>query len=108
MKFWEAMKALEEGNAVRCKAWMSHCFMHLRQAAQNPHMGIILWTDTSEEWELHEEPEKAFSFAEVVKGLKEGKKFRRHGMAGYLGREHLPMAQFRVEDFEANDWVEVK
>lgn len=31
----------------------------------------------NKEWEIYEEPEKTYTFMEVVKGLREGKKFRR-------------------------------
>lgn len=118
MKFWEAMKDLEEGKMVKCKHWPEQCFMHPSQQSQCEYTGIIAWKDINGEWELCEEPEQTLSFAEVVKGLKEGKKFRRTSWDVYSVLTIHPSGVIdftdtnewgaRPEDFEATDWVEVK
>jgi hypothetical protein len=107
MKFWEGMKALDEGKKVRgiewpVKEWISAS--DESDALPSLHLSSL----RQMEWELYEELEQTLSFVEVLKGLKEGKRFKRLGMAGHLGKEHLPCVQFRIEDLEATDWVEVK
>ena len=60
MKFWEAMKALEEGKKVRCRGWESNqaifklndCIAKLNDTTQNWHLYH------GDEWELYEEPQK--------------------------------------------------
>lgn len=139
MKFWEAMKALDEGKMVRAE-----CFDEI-QALENYHGEVgykegsdfrscDIFSVFNEKWELYEEPEHTFSFAEVVKGLKDGKRFRRKGwhedmaiccytyqklpgesvddqdLVGYRDQieEELEPIVFSVGDFEATDWVEMK
>lgn len=119
MKFSEAMAALEQGKKVRCKSWAKQCCMFLGQAEENTHMGLLYWKDAYEDWELYEEPAKMLSFSEVVKGLKEGKKFRRKDgwilrkiTSGYLmwGENEVFLTRFfpSIEDLEALDWIEAK
>ena len=127
MKFWEAMKLLEEGKKVRhvlmepgayIKILPDGELLRYRTESYSPLMAYI-----TTEWELYEEPAQLLSFPEVVKGLKEGKMYRREGwkhpvhgynMKGAIryvdgagensGQKHF----FSIEDFEANDWIEVK
>ena len=70
-----------------------------------------------ERWELYEEPQKTYSFMEVVKQLKEGKKFERKKWTNsYVRILHGNVLRIRedlgyclsLEDFEAADWIEVK
>lgn len=118
MKFSAAIKALEEGKKIRCCLWEKGEFWSSYSTFKE------VWSDCEyrvkrmmkEEWELYEEPQKTYSFAEVVKGLREGKKFRRtkdhismdareNGSVQYSG---VGLARgFFLEDFEATDWVEV-
>ena len=121
MKFWEAMKALDKGEEVRCCAWPKEdkCFYGNLLTALNSHNSMSY----ALEWELYSEHEQTLSFMEAVKGLKEGKQYRRkgwvHPVEGYntrlpiryigcdddcSGQKHF----FCIEDFEATDWVEVK
>jgi hypothetical protein len=118
MKFWEAMKALEEGEEVRCVEWPKgdRCsYGNLWSCMKNHAPESYGW-----KWELYEEPQRTLSFSEIVQGLKEGKRFRRKRTDGShtiivmsQNREDIAFAisgsQFlRMEDFEATDWVEVK
>ena len=80
MKFWEAMKALEEGKKVVCKSWSYTPFVSENKwpsrfdsaIADAIKHGAFLW-----EWELYEEPQQTYSFIEILPLLKEGKKFRK-------------------------------
>lgn len=127
MKFWEAMKALEEGEKVRCSRWNPAAYAEKTRSgglsfhkADHRCFNIYSCNDFIEEWELYEEPEQTLSFAEVVKGLKEGKEFKRMAWVnknyficllsqspGITGPEGKAWWSY-PEDFEATDWVEVK
>jgi hypothetical protein len=110
------MKALEEGKKVRCVDWTSlgvekKIFPLFIDLSTN---FSISSTDIESEWELYEETENLLSWAEVVKGLKKGKKFiRKHWPKGSLPIEatfrssvgHL-REYLNLEDFEAADWIE--
>lgn len=124
MKFWEAMRALEEGKKVYCTTWKCG---YICKSENYQWKVCSLAADIDEEWELYEEPEKLLTFSEVVKGLKEGKRFRRKG---WVGQPHLwimledrenserflifecgltsNIYKFTMFDFEATDWVEVR
>lgn len=127
MKFWQAMKALEEGKMVRsCNDPEGHyVFKTIDQviliAAEKSYdkstspLGSMILQD----WELYEEPEKELTFAEVIKGLKKWKRFRRkswpnidyciHVTAIGICESYTSKAWFAYpEDFEATDWVEVR
>lgn len=57
MKFWEAMKALDEGKNVRCKTWKPDCFLLKFTTGEigwsNPSHGSGFTSFMDEEWELH-------------------------------------------------------
>lgn len=123
MRFSEAMKALEEGKRVRPKYWHKDCFLcrgsdgTIVDAAKSSMFCIEEWSLM--EWELYEEPEKTYTFMEVVQGLKEGKRFKRkdwgdwflaYSQCTYIEGKGIPpcFAPFTIENFEANDWIEVK
>lgn len=132
MKCWEAMKALEEGKKVRQKNWHEGMYSFLDSVdlwvvdngSQWPKKKSMMGEAVFSEWELYEEPEQLLSFAEVVNGLKKGKRFRRKNweqwailgcgptqiIPGHLRTEnqHGQPCPLWIEDFEANDWVEVK
>ena len=62
MRFWEAMKALEEGKKVRVKDWDEDHFIHLdaTQFMIN-NLGVaaaIPPTSINKNWELFEEPQE--------------------------------------------------
>lgn len=118
MKFHEAMKHLVEGKSVRRKAWDATVLAYCPQFS-NSSMQFTALDMMADDWELYEEPEKLLTFAEVVKGLKEGKKFQRL-------KTKIPIKCFpnfpsiywddpnrpfyfspTIEDIEATDWIEV-
>ena len=75
MKFSDAMKALEEGKEVRCIRWpskdkCSHGNLYTALVSHEP-------IDYALEWEIYQEPEKTYTFMEVVEGLKDRQKFKR-------------------------------
>lgn len=116
MKFWEAMKALDEGKRVREKDWGVGAYWSFKSSGSIYATITDIFVLSSTEWELYEEPEKTLAFAEVVKGLKEGKIFKRKSWPskinpicmGELSHSVVCDGLFIIEDFEANDWVEVK
>lgn len=114
MKFSEAMAALEEGKKVRCKHWAKDEYIDVNRA------GAMIALPCKDEWEIYEEPEKLLTFVEVVKGLKEGKRFRRRFWANEYaiipGDQILEFKEqsgdfeitLRLKDFETTDWVQVR
>ena len=114
MKFWEAMKALEEGKRVRKKNWNKQSWID-RNSSHCGQTYEIPLPPSGDEWELYEEPERTLSFLEVVAGLKEGKKFRRMSWHSEFIVKIEPMTGFILfsqpifpQDFLANDWIEVR
>lgn len=136
MKFWEAMKAIQEGKTVRFTQWAQGLTL-------NRDDWMVGQFDErefdSDDWEVYEEPKPTLSFMEVVKGLKEGKRFWRpsFGEGDYIGRLKASnpvlhkgdnIARWQecnlvvmnpgkncsctwnptIEDFEATDWEEVE
>ena len=69
MKFWEAMKAFEEGKNVRCKDWLPGHFM----CKNNHHTSIQdqqdFWFSKDKEWELYEESKKFYTFSQREREL---------------------------------------
>lgn len=135
MKFWEAMKALQEGKKVRCPDWEFGHYISSDGDQDGLHWQRSFdWTrfSTTNDWELYEEPVQTFSFAEVVKGLREGKKFRRKNwkdviclftfekdlegeqidLDDLVGWENQSGEEmdfiFSIGDLLATDWIEVK
>lgn len=159
MKFWQAMRALEEGKSVRCEYWKKNDYIDKSN--------ICKWFETTpachhvfDEWELyeepvqiklpcghedrqnrntlsdgsilivckkcgwslvfrHEKPEQTYTFAEVVQGLKLGKRYKRKSwpnkeyeiqMSGPgICISYTSKAWYsQPEDYEATDWIEVK
>lgn len=111
MKFWEAVKALEEGKKVRIKDWP------LDKYIQSDATVGLFWA-LGREWELYEEPVQLYSFIDVVKGMRNGKKYRRQHLwisgeyiqqcAGRIIDENGQCTELLLEDYEAKDWIEVK
>ena len=114
------MAALEEGKKVRRKNWPSKEYIHNWKQEDGSEWMICASICLNSEWELYEEPEKTYSFMEVVKGLKDGKKFKRKtwgewyifycltGATLYVqGKQKIDFSPYSIESFEATDWVEV-
>lgn len=117
MEFWEAMKAFREGKYIRKKNWHKDFYWSLKNISETYICFSDFVTLSSDDWELYEEPDQTYSLAEVLKGLRQGKKFVRKGrgsdMALFIaGPEIFPRTKYGVEtltmeDLEANDWIEV-
>lgn len=108
MKFWEAMKALEEGKKVRCLRWSCSGYI------ENTRM----FNYSEYEWELFCDPVKTYTFMEAIQLMKEGNKMRRPNyredssiFANKIGRikwsngDRFPID---IADIEANDWIAVE
>jgi len=111
MKFWEAMKALDEGKHVRCKEWEER----ERTALVGIKILDNLWSFINKEWEVCDET-KYVGIQEVVEGLKSEKKFSRKTWE-ITRHDYRPSLKFlggssenilSIEDFFATDWYEVK
>ena len=110
MKFLEAMRIFQEGKKVRSKLWKPGIVLELK-----PSLYFLMdYEDIQAEWEILEEPK--LSFAEMVKGLREGKKYKRSKWLATLpietlGSQHIcndiGKVHLKLEDFEATDWIEV-
>jgi len=115
MKFWEAMKKLEEGNKIKNKNLGNPMALGILKS-----VFCVLFRD---DWEVDEESVQLLSFQDVVKGLMKGKRFKRLAWKDNIGIEVViekdtetwirswngrETTYFRVEDLEATDWVEVK
>lgn len=121
MKFWEAMKAIEEGKKVRL---IDRSVDSSIYSEDNISYALAecsaRWIDIliHYEWELYEKPQKTYTFMEVIRGLKEGKKFKRPTWKetnffwsnhSILVNELNEIGHFLIfDDFEATDWIEVK
>lgn len=120
MKFWEAMKALEEGEKVRCKGCYPTMYIHKDGDNTRDKDPCLYWTRyCHKEWEVFVGPEKSYTFMEAVKGLKEGRKYRRPvwregctlesgGTDRIVCFTDVGPAIFTTDEFEAIDWIEVK
>jgi hypothetical protein len=120
MKFWEAMKAMEEGKKVRCTCWAKDSYVDQGSLTQGEVFSIGLLMN--EKWELYEETLTFLSFAQVMQGLKEGRKFRRKSWKGniYIGwhnvsefwsagkGNHFSILVPTMDLFVSSDWEEVK
>ena len=117
MKFWEAMKAIEEGKKVRSKDWPQ------TQWVAKGDMADTFDRSSVDEWELYEEPEQLFTFMQVLPMLRAGRKFRRNNKTwiidgyiymfgndpeGFLHNHLNFLCALTLADFEATDWVEVR
>jgi hypothetical protein len=113
MKFWEAMRHLEEGKKVTCTDWgkKEYASTHV-SLDQGQITSISLLSSVNAKWELYEEPGWFFTFSEVVAGLKEGKRFSRKWWLkdniASICMSNLDEHMFYIEDFEATDWIEVE
>lgn len=76
MKFWEAMKALEEGKKVRGKSWDQDLWAD----SDSTRIYFTFSSASKEEWEIYAEPEKMYSFMEAIEGMGKRKKFRRYSL----------------------------
>ncbi len=113
MEFWQAMKSLQEGKSVRCKDWFPNSHAYLTP------LGVVLFGIEGRldiyihyDWELYEQPIETYTFMEILPGLQEGKVYSRKGRVWKVyktnsGNHEVIIGVFRIEDFEACDWIEV-
>lgn len=133
MKFWEAMKALQGGEIVRIKTWPQRASLFLDKDLEACFLGIDnpdLFECMRGEWEIYFGPQ--LSFMEMVKelrnspiennpiGYEKSRRFTRRAWADgrFVFREGLNWFRCNnyggepwilyMEDYEANDWVEIK
>lgn len=113
MKFWEAMKYVEQGKTVT----PSDCEYPINKEILTQDALDTGWaTYWDDEWEIYEESEITYSWMEVVQGLKQGKKYRRKGWSSSIyitskdeGVYVVNGSGYRwIADYEATDWIEVK
>lgn len=117
MKFSEAIIALEQGKKIRESHWPAHNWIS-RDASSSGNLSM-LHPLMKDDWEVFEEPKKTLSFSEVLKGLKEGKMFKRKSWGprylisrdrDYSGEDVLhvcaPASNLSAQDIESNDWEE--
>src|SRR5260221_12992703 len=72
MKFWEAMKALQEGKKVRGNTWNKDEYLDPLDTFEIFTFYEYLQLD----WEIYDDTPK-LNFQQVIEGLKQGKKFKR-------------------------------
>jgi len=121
MRFWEAIRELENGKRIRLISWIGKtAYMDSASFAEDmsgvPANQLQNYLDS--EWEAYEEP--GLSFQYVVKGLIEGKKFKRKiwdslsypvAWNGSYPIVENPLQNeflFTLSDFDAIDWFELK
>lgn len=113
MNFLRAMINLAEGEKVRLKGWGKSHYIH-------KDMSFVIYPENfEEEWEIYQEPQKQYSFMEILPFLKAGKKVKRKDwkcsirlssytseIIRYSNEPYEPwVAEWR--DFEATDWIVV-
>ena len=123
MKFYDALKMLEEKKCISIKRKHFNVYIknkyELAEFFKNSCLDEIL-SSLNADWEI-EEDEK-FKWPEVIKGLKQGKTYRRiicHDdycihckydgslVRGRIFFKRGGEAHFNVTDFE-DDWIEIK
>lgn len=118
MKFWEAMKALEEGKTVRNINWTSRLDGSPERIDKT---GFNLdETDFDGEWEIYEGVPEMYSFPQIIRGFREGKGYKRKAWddedviscniryPDCFVANSAEAVNFCLADLEATDWVEVK
>lgn len=130
MKFWEALKHIQEGKKVRVKDWNDDWYVYKSPSGkciideEGKPVHLTYEDSLCVEWELYEEPEKTYTWMEVVEGLKEGKVFARKKFKSSTIRSFRTLSPFGriirptnhrdhppdilLEDYQATDWIEVK
>lgn len=109
MRFWEALRELENGKSIIREDYEKDPFHSLEDLAKfmsNMRSPEILGDFTSI-WQLYEEPQKLLSFPEVLEGLKKGKKFKRKDWDGWINEKSFPPFMLYLSDIQATDWIEV-
>lgn len=74
MKFWEAIKALEEGKKVRKIGWVKNDYVHLSKGLLIDEDGQYFEFDHKDfvgSWEIYEEAVITYTFMEAIKDLED-------------------------------------
>lgn len=116
MKFWEAMKAIEDGKKVTWSGFNNGTYI------DKSNIGFLCLGDfylkdlIGNEWELYEECPKLLNFHAVIEGLKYGRKYKRassewpnKALVQLKEEEFIAnFDQIQIRDIEATDWIQVK
>ena len=108
MKFWEAMKALEEGKKCRACIWsegehvvsVSDIVYELCDTEEYRLLDLVTC-----DWELYEEPVKTYTFQEIIPFLRDGKRVRRLSGSSILVKGDNSGFCLTFKDVESNDWI---
>jgi hypothetical protein len=127
MNVVEAIRELESGNRVRDVDWdEGHWIrcekLRFRKYAivneyGSPHLELDLNCLTK--WEIYQEPQKTYSFSEMIEGVRQGKTAKRkiwetntapvrYKYGFCLTKDLIDKVALRVFDIEATDWVFVE
>lgn len=114
MKFWEAMKALEEGKKVRNINWDKEGFIYLDEYSVcdennfDVDDSVIDGYFVTSEWEIYKEPVKTYTFLEMIEQVKFGKSAYRKDWLVTRRAISKDVGDFSIEDTEAKDWIVVE
>jgi len=119
MKFWEAVKALQEGKKVRGVQWTVGLYINTISYSDGDSVDFLSLREAlGIEWELYEEAVKTYSFAEIVPFIKARKRVKRLSSKQTVYFEDsvgkilvYPFGHAwvcKIEDFEATDWIIVE
>lgn len=115
MKFYEALKTLEEGKKIRCVQWDKSDYWNITDSDAK------IWNDCFYRtklailcnWEIYDE--LGLCFSEIIEGLKNGKHYRRKSWntEAYIKcsilscevTDHWDLFfKFTIDDIAAKDW----
>ena len=126
MNFFEAVKALEDGEKIKNTYWTETKYIYLDKTLgfvknQDDQDSTLSLSHPNEDiWEIYREPEEFFSFVEACAMLKAGLKMKRKNCSNKILQGTITPILFLVEngifhaipicidDVLAEDWVEVK
>lgn len=110
MKFWEALKCLEQRKPVRRKDFneVICTFYEMAKFFSDSCIDEIS-SHLQAKWEIYQKPEKTYTFMEILPMLKEGKRFKRKDWTSFhsamLKDEEINIT---LADLFAIDWIEVE
>jgi len=116
MKFWEAIRELEQGRKIR-RRFFTHCIpcnslFELAKFLKDSEVEEIN-SHLNAEWEIYIDTSKNHSFLDVITGMVEGKRYRRPSWRkdrNPIWTWHMKgsmSGKLKGEDLIADDWIEV-